>query len=95
MKQIEGNSPKCSSCYYYAEKEPNDGCLRDGWCSNPYECSHGVNGKKLDKPKERVPVRWNQGSGCYNWEDAEDRISHFDYVTGKYREKNIQKKFEV
>ena len=93
MKQIEGNSPKCSSCYYFTEKEPNDGCMLDGWCVCQHQLVYGVNGKKRSIPLDRMNVRRN--GECSWWEDAEDRISHFDYVTGKYRDKNIQKKFEV
>ena len=51
------------------------------------------NGKKREKRLVRCQTEWN--SWCRYWEDAEDRISYFDYVTGKYRDKNIQKKFEV
>ena len=93
MKQIEGNSPKCSSCYYFTEKEPNDGCLHDGWCGELHQCMYYGNGKKREKRLVRCQTEWN--SWCRYWEDAEDRISYFDYVTGRYRDMNIQKKLEV
>ena len=52
-----------------------------GWCVEPYNCSHGINGRKYDKPKEREETCANE-MACDRWEDAETRISRFDYMTG-------------
>lgn len=82
MKHKEGNLPKCSECFYYHEKEGND-CLYDGWCTNPYQLSHGINGKLRETPKKRETVRWMWC--CRQWEDAEDRFDYYECVTGKYR----------
>lgn len=79
MKHQLGNTPKCISCYYYRDREPNDKCRYDGWCTNKYNCSHGINGKKRDKPLEREPVMWNWE--CRQWEDAETRLTHFEVCT--------------
>ena len=37
-----------------------------------------VNGKRFAKCE---PVRWNHGSGCHDWDDAEDRLTHFEVMT--------------
>ena len=83
MKIKEGNSPSCWSCYYYEETKP-----QKGWCNEPYNCSHGINGKRLETPRERIPTR--SSVHCSYWEEAETRISYFDYVTGKYKETPFQ-----
>ena len=44
MKQIEGNSPMCWSCYYYIEAEGKKEWF-DGYCINDYNLTHGINGK--------------------------------------------------
>lgn len=80
MKAIHGNTPKCRDCFYYDEA-PGKKEWYDGFCKNEYQCTHGINGKKLEKPREQYPVRGNDC--CRQWEDAEDRISHFDFITGK------------
>ena len=76
MRHRMGNSPKCIECYYYREKEDGDGCKRDGWCVNPYQCSHGINGRKLEHPQEKKTVLWNER--CHCWEDAEDRLTSYE-----------------
>ena len=85
MKIKEGNSPSCWSCYYYEEINP---ARRNGWCYNPYNCTHGINSRKREKPLERIPM--TSSMSCSQWEDAETRTNHFDYVTGKYKEKEAE-----
>lgn len=87
MKHIEGNSPKCWECYFYTANEEQNR-KRDGWCSNPYQLNHGINGKKRDKPLDRYAV--NKNWCCRQWEDAEERFTHFECVTGTYRNNSIQ-----
>lgn len=79
MRHRLGNTPKCITCYSYREKEPNDGCLYDGWCTNKYYCSHGINGSKRSKPPEREAVMWMWS--CRRWEDAEARLTYFEVLT--------------
>lgn len=85
MKITEGNNPSCWSCYYF---ELINLERRNGWCSNPYNCSHGINGKLIQNPVDHIPV--TQSMSCSQWEDAETRTNHFDYVTGKYKEKEAK-----
>ncbi len=79
MKHKMGNLPKCSDCFWYSEKEPHDGCRLDGWCSNEYQRTVGVNGHKREKPLERYEVARNHA--CRRWEDAESRLTHFEVMT--------------
>lgn len=88
MKHIEGNSPKCYECYFYTANEGQNKC--DGWCSNPYQLNYGINGRKRDKPLDRYAV--NKNWCCRQWEDAEERFTHFECVTGTYRNNPIQLK---
>ena len=81
MKHTKGNTPKCYECYFYEDKEPGDWCRLDGWCRNPYQCTHIANGKRRTAPVLRVPVM--RGHECYYWEDAENRLTHFEVMTGK------------
>lgn len=74
MKHTMGNDTNCIDCYHYKSKEDNDGCLEDGWCLNGLYV-----GKK--KVADITSVYWNDGGGCYDWEDAEDRITHFEAMT--------------
>ena len=83
-----GNTPQCFECFYYAEKEPNDGCLMDGWCTCPHQLKYGANGHKRAIPLKRMNTRANYECGW--WEDAETRDSHFDVVTGKVRQKFVR-----
>lgn len=76
MKHTMGNATHCVNCYHYRPKEDNDGCPDDGWCLNGLYV-----GKK--KVADVTSVDWNDGSGCYDWEDAEDRITHYEAMTGK------------
>lgn len=87
MKHIEGNTPKCWECFFYREKTGND-CSLDGWCLNPFQLSHGINGKLREKPKEKEAVRAN--NFCRQWEDAETRTNYFDVITGRYKEQPEQ-----
>ena len=80
MKHIMGNTPKCYECYFYKDKEQGDYCRYDGWCYHPKQCKYGINGRIRREAQSRIPVR--RGSECRWWEDAEDRISHFDVMTG-------------
>lgn len=79
MKAIRGNNPKCVDCFYYEEVDGKKEWY-DGRCHNFYQCTHGVNGRKLDRPRDFYPVRWNDC--CRQWEDAENRVSLFEFVTG-------------
>lgn len=83
MKQIEGNSPMCWSCYYYNEAETSKEWY-DGYCVNEWQLTHGINGKLRAKKRELEFVRCNWS--CRQWEDAETRCTYFDYITGKYKE---------
>lgn len=76
MKHILGNSTRCGDCFYYRPKETEDECLRDGWCLNGLK----INSRKV---KDIYSVSENWGSGCDDWEDAEDRITHFEAMTRK------------
>lgn len=82
MRHILGNSVKCIECKFYVEKTDNDKCKYDGWCYNDFVRSHGVNGKKISPPKERVAVRWNYGTGCDCWLDAECDLTAYEVLTG-------------
>lgn len=79
MKHRLGNSPKCKDCYWYREREPGVKCSKDGWCINPKQLAIGVNGHKREHPPEREEVYWN--CSCRLWEDAEDRLTHFEVLT--------------
>ncbi len=80
MRHVIGNTPKCTECKFYREKEQNDGCREDGWCYNRHQNEYGINGKKRDTPTERQPVKWMWN--CKWWIDAEVDINHFEVVTG-------------
>lgn len=75
-------TPHCKDCFWYEEKEDKNKFL-DGWCKNKYQRTHGINGRKLDKPRD-VSVRWMWC--CSQWEDAEDRLTKYEVVTGKVEE---------
>lgn len=79
MKHIMGNTPKCSECFWYREKEDYDKCRLDGWCTNKKQCAVGINGRKREHPPDREAVHWN--GQCKWWEDAEDRVTHFEVQT--------------
>lgn len=76
MRHRLGNGPKCNECFYYTEKVDHDGCRYDGWCTNKHQLTHGINGRKRDKPLERYAVMWN--GCCKEWEDAEDRLTRYE-----------------
>lgn len=78
MKHRAGNTPKCNECFWYHEKEGN--CIYDGWCTNPYQLSHGINGRLREKPIARIAVRWMWV--CRFWKDAEDGTTFYEIVTG-------------
>lgn len=80
MRHRLGNGPKCKECYWYREKEEHDGCREDGWCHNKHQLSVGINGRKREHPPDREPVMWN--GCCRDWEDAEDRLTRFEVLTG-------------
>ena len=85
MRHKMGNSPKCYECYFYQQKSAEDKtCRGDGWCANPYEISHGINGRKRERPLERVDTCWNDF--CDHWEDAECRATRFEVLTRKVGE---------
>lgn len=79
MKHIRGNSPRCDECFYYDIGHFKSGDLM-GICKNDYNCTHGVNGYKLDKRRDFYLTR--SMLCCSRWEDAEERISYFDVITG-------------
>jgi len=74
-----GNSPKCSECFWYREKQTEKECPLDGWCTNKKRLKIGINDHKREHPPEREAVRWNHE--CRWWEDAEDRLTHFEVCT--------------
>lgn len=74
MKHTMGNSPHCRDCYFFKEKEFESECSGDGWCLKGLR----VNGKQIN---DRYPTRYNLD--CNNWEDAEDRITHYEALTRK------------
>ena len=76
MRHTLGNEPKCIECFWYREKEAGVQTQYDGWCVNPHNLSHGINGRKREKPLEREGVLWNWD--CRQWEDAEVRLTHFE-----------------
>ena len=84
MRHRMGNSPYCNECRYWEEKKPNDHCRYDGWCLNTK--ARGINGKRPEHPAERVPVRWNWGTGCSHWIDAECGATHYEVCTGHVEE---------
>ena len=79
MKHRLGNSPKCISCFFYREKEAGDKCRGYGWCTNKKHLAVGVNGHKREKPPEREAVQWMHS--CRLWEDAENRLTHYEVLT--------------
>ena len=74
MKHKLGNSTKCIDCFFYRPKDEEHKTVFDGFC----KLGTRVNGKRFAKC---APVRWNHGSGCQDWEDAEDRLTHFEVMT--------------
>ena len=79
MKIKEGNNPKCWNCAFYESINPAQG---NGWCNNEYNCQHGINGHKLDKPYDRIPR--TDSLYCEQWKDAESGIDYYSYMIGKY-----------
>ena len=75
MKHKLGNSTHCIDCYFYRPKDEEHKTSFDGFC----RLGTWINGK-LHSEREQ-PVRWNNGSGCRNWEDAEDRLTHYEVMT--------------
>ena len=83
MKHRLGNSPRCFECKYYEEAEDVRTKKVVGYCTNKAHLRLGVNGKILEKPKERVVTeRWNC---CRFWVDAESGHTRFEVLTG-YKE---------
>lgn len=72
MRHRLGNTPRCGDCYFFRAKEYEAECSTDGWCLNGMH----VNGKKV-KDVYPVSASWE----CSNWEDAEDRITHYEALT--------------
>ena len=81
MKHTLGNDPRCKDCYWYREKEADDKCLFEGWCTCKKELATGINGRKREHPPERKAVHdhWC----CQWWEDAEERLTHYEVMTRK------------
>ena len=92
MRHRLGNSPKCCECFFCREKEQNDGCRYDGWCTNKAQLRKGINGHIREHPPEREPRYWN--SRCSLWEDAEDRLTAFEVECRKPEEWRTEKEKE-
>ena len=75
MKHKLGNSTKCIDCYFYRPKDDEHKTELDGFC----KLGAIINGIKITD--REMPVRWNNGSGCREWEDAEDRLTHYEVMT--------------
>lgn len=77
MKHIMGNSPKCCECKYYREKEADEPCMEDGFCTIGHTA---INGKKKKVEKIAVSHNWD----CDYWIDAEnDLIGHYEAIVHK------------
>lgn len=83
MKHIMGNSPMCRECRYYTEEEDVRTKKVAGYCHCPEYLRHGINGRIIEKPKERAPVCRNDC--CKYWIDAESGHTKFEVLTG-YKE---------
>ena len=80
MRHRLGNGqPHCKDCFWYEENKQNGTKFLDGWCKNEYERTHGINGRKRE-PRD-VAVRWMWN--CSQWEDAEDRLTKYEVMTGR------------
>ena len=85
MKHKAGNTPACYECFFFRETEEGERNQKDGWCYNKTQCATGANGRKRSRPPEREPVNYN--NSCRSWEDAEDRITHYEATTRKAEER--------
>ena len=81
MKHIMGNSPKCSECKYYREREIHDNIRYDGWCVEPYNNTYFYANKKKAEPTQKEGVLWNHS--CERWIDAEDGLTRYEVETGE------------
>ena len=75
MKHKLGNSTHCIDCYYFRPKDEEHKTNFDGFC----KLGCVINGKRLGELEP--PVSWNNGTGCKDWEDAEDRLTHYEVMT--------------
>ena len=69
MKHIMGNSPKCSECKFYREREPGDNIRYDGWCVNYFNNNYLTKGVKLKEPTQKRGVLWN--NSCDQWKGCD------------------------
>lgn len=78
--KFRSGKPVCKDCFWYEENEgvQKAGRFHDGLCRNEYQRTHGVNDRKLDKPRD-VAVSWCDS--CRQWEDAEDRLTRYEAWT--------------
>ena len=83
MKHVMGNSTRCSECYWYREKEVEDKGTHTGYCYHKFHKTHDCLGKKRSSPVERIKAHEHHGTDCRLWEDAEDRVTHFEVMCGK------------
>ena len=83
MKHRMGNSPMCFECKYYEEVEDVRTKKAVGYCINKEYLRLGVNGRVVEKPKERAIVQ--RRDGCKYWIDSESGHTKFEVLTG-YRE---------
>lgn len=83
MKHTMGNSPKCYECKFYIEEEDVRTKKTTGYCNCKEYLRTGINGRVIEKPKDRAPVRWN--NCCKHWIDAESGHTRFEVLTG-YKE---------
>lgn len=83
MRHVKGNNPKCCECKFYQERQEGEKMIghNTGWCTN--KKAQGINGRKPEKPLERIQVLGN--TCCRLWIDAESEYTHFEVLTG-YKE---------
>ncbi len=82
MKHKMGNTPKCFECKYYVEhcdKAVKLNPWMTGWCIEPWNLSHGINGHVCEK-KDRIQTR--NTFSCHRWVDAESGHTYYEVNTG-------------
>ena len=75
MKHRLGNETKCRDYFFYSPKDPEEKGTHDGYCVK----GHIINGRLTNKSPAKTQEYY--GAGCYLWEDAEDRLTHFEVMT--------------
>lgn len=83
MKHKLGNSPKCYECKYFEEVDDKNLKNDEGYCYCKEYLRTGINGRLIEKPKERAVMLRNWC--CKHWIDAESGYTKFEVLTG-YKE---------